>query len=357
MPSGLTSIPTKTDGSLGRDKADAQPVPDLDHYVPAAEYNTLTNTVATLAARVGLGDGSQSGTIEEELDALGGGGGIPPTLFDAKGDLIAASAADTAGRLAVGSNGQVLVADSAASLGVKWASPGGVDGAASDILCRPTAATATAGNLVSTTPEADALANASISYGPLSTMTHRSGFTMTSAGRGGATPTVSFWKLNFTMPATRRFTIRAVLGERTSDIHPLLAIIYQSTTRFFVLSRNVTTQTQIDMFMRNNSTTSVNYNPTTSVGLDSGYGGALECDVDFSAPAAGPIGTVSLRTWSAANFNTFRNSLVGAMGAALDPAWASGAEPVIAIGCQEITTNPASCEIWDLCVTKHWMDR
>lgn len=46
--------------------------------------------------------------------------GIPATILDAKGDLIAASAADTAARLAVGTNGQVLTADSTAATGLAW---------------------------------------------------------------------------------------------------------------------------------------------------------------------------------------------------------------------------------------------
>lgn len=49
--------------------------------------------------------------------------GIPATIFDAKGDLIAASAADTAARLAVGTNGQILTADSTTATGLKWATP------------------------------------------------------------------------------------------------------------------------------------------------------------------------------------------------------------------------------------------
>lgn len=51
--------------------------------------------------------------------------GIPATIFDAKGDIIAATAADTADRLAVGANGTVLTADSTTATGLKWASATG----------------------------------------------------------------------------------------------------------------------------------------------------------------------------------------------------------------------------------------
>ena len=47
---------------------------------------------------------------------------LPATLIDAKGDLIAGSGANAADNLAVGSNGTVLTADSAETLGIKWAS-------------------------------------------------------------------------------------------------------------------------------------------------------------------------------------------------------------------------------------------
>ena len=49
--------------------------------------------------------------------------GISSTIFDAKGDLLSATANDTPARLAVGTNGQVLTADSAESTGLKWATP------------------------------------------------------------------------------------------------------------------------------------------------------------------------------------------------------------------------------------------
>jgi hypothetical protein len=48
---------------------------------------------------------------------------LSPTLFDAKGDILVATSADTAGKLTVGTDGQVLNADSSAATGLAWVTP------------------------------------------------------------------------------------------------------------------------------------------------------------------------------------------------------------------------------------------
>ena len=48
---------------------------------------------------------------------------VNPTIIDAKGDIITATAADTPARLAVGNNGETLVADSSTATGLKWSRP------------------------------------------------------------------------------------------------------------------------------------------------------------------------------------------------------------------------------------------
>jgi hypothetical protein len=46
---------------------------------------------------------------------------LSPTLFDAKGDILVATSADTAGKLTVGTNGYFLKADSSTATGLVWA--------------------------------------------------------------------------------------------------------------------------------------------------------------------------------------------------------------------------------------------
>lgn len=57
---------------------------------------------------------------------INGTAAIQETIVDAKGDLIVATGADAVARLAVGTDGHTLVADSSVSpTGLKWAAPAG----------------------------------------------------------------------------------------------------------------------------------------------------------------------------------------------------------------------------------------
>jgi len=86
-----------------------------------ANAGTALTTVS--ATELGYLDGVTS-AVQTQIDSkIGQSTAINPTIVDAKGDIIAASAADTVARLAVGTNGQVLTAASGEATGLQWATP------------------------------------------------------------------------------------------------------------------------------------------------------------------------------------------------------------------------------------------
>lgn len=72
------------------------------------------------------------------------GTGIPESIVDAKGDIVTATAADTPARLAVGTNNQTLIADSAQATGLKYA-----NGSVATLTAKGDLLTATAANTIS----------------------------------------------------------------------------------------------------------------------------------------------------------------------------------------------------------------
>ena len=86
-----------------------------EYYDGAAWIAAPIGDITGVTAGVGISGGGTSGTVTVTNSMA--------TAIDAKGDLIAGTAADTFDRLAVGTNGQTLVADSTASTGLKWATP------------------------------------------------------------------------------------------------------------------------------------------------------------------------------------------------------------------------------------------
>jgi hypothetical protein len=97
---------------------------------------TTASTGAIEEIQIGSGLSLSAGQLSSTVSA-----GIPATLLDAKGDLIVASAADTAARLAVGgTNGHVLTVDSAEATGMKWAAASGGGGGGATNLWIPASA-------------------------------------------------------------------------------------------------------------------------------------------------------------------------------------------------------------------------
>ena len=85
--------------------------------------NAGTALGAVTATELAYVDGVTS-AIQTQIDSkIGSASAINPTIVDAKGDIIAATAADTVARLAVGANGTVLTAASGQATGLQWATP------------------------------------------------------------------------------------------------------------------------------------------------------------------------------------------------------------------------------------------
>ena len=84
--------------------------------VRTTDYNATNGTSITGLAALTAGDILEVITFT----AFDLANVLSPTLFDAKGDLLAGTGADTAGKLTVGANGTVLLADSSTATGLKW---------------------------------------------------------------------------------------------------------------------------------------------------------------------------------------------------------------------------------------------
>lgn len=118
---GATTAPTTGDdsgdgysvGSTWIDTTNDKGYVCVDSTLTAAVWQQFSG------AGVGVTDhGALTGLADDDHPQY-----VLESLLDAKGDLYAASAADTPGRLAVGADGTVLTADAAQALGVKWAAP------------------------------------------------------------------------------------------------------------------------------------------------------------------------------------------------------------------------------------------
>jgi|688.fasta_scaffold476580_1 uncharacterized protein YaiE (UPF0345 family) len=110
-------VPTKIPGLA--DQADIQAALRVYHY-GSYTFDTAETDPAEL---VNPSIAYTINDLQDQIDTLSGGTAISATSFNAKGDLLSASANDTLSVLSVGSNGTVLTANSATATGLEWVSP------------------------------------------------------------------------------------------------------------------------------------------------------------------------------------------------------------------------------------------
>ncbi len=109
------SVPTSTD--LVKDGATA--IETLGDSIDASLVDLKGGTTGQVLAKNSGTDMDFIWVAQDDSNA------IQNAIVDAKGDLITATASDTPARLAVGTNGFVLTADSAEATGLKWAAASG----------------------------------------------------------------------------------------------------------------------------------------------------------------------------------------------------------------------------------------
>lgn len=119
-PSFGWPVPTSTD--LVKDGATA--IESLGDAIDSSMADLKGGTTGQVLSKASNTDMDFTWVAQDDSNA------IQNAIVDAKGDLIGATAADTPARLAVGTNGQVLTADSSASTGLAWATPTAANGPA-----------------------------------------------------------------------------------------------------------------------------------------------------------------------------------------------------------------------------------
>lgn len=118
-----TNFPTSLDNftnPLGSDPTNSVTVPH------AAQHANANDAIEALEAKVGVNSSAVATSLDYKVTQAQTDittlqtNSVSKLLYDAKGDILVASAADTPAKLTAGANGLVLTTDSAEATGLKW---------------------------------------------------------------------------------------------------------------------------------------------------------------------------------------------------------------------------------------------
>jgi hypothetical protein len=115
-----TNFPTSLDTLTNPTSSD--PLNNPSH---SAQHANSNDAIEALQAKVGANSSAVTTSLDYKVTQLETDA-LPKTVVDAKGDLIAGTADNTVSRLAVGTNGQALIANSATATGLSWSAVGDV---------------------------------------------------------------------------------------------------------------------------------------------------------------------------------------------------------------------------------------
>jgi hypothetical protein len=144
-------VPTKIPGLSNQ--ADIQAALRIYHYGSESFDTAETDPTELINPSIAY----TINDLQDQIDAVSGGSAIQATSFNAKGDLLSASANDTLSVLTVGSNGRVLTANNSTATGLEWSIPEVTESSTNTLvnktLTSPVINTATISNSVVVSPE------------------------------------------------------------------------------------------------------------------------------------------------------------------------------------------------------------
>lgn len=226
------------------------------------------------------------------------------------------------------------------------------------------------------TPEGDASAASTLTWTAAlssSAAMRRGGFVGAIGAAAGSAGRTQYWPLTGstgpTLPASKRFSVRAVIGPRAgagtyganSSCHIILGFLGQDITHWVGLARYSATPTGYSYVSRDNSTTITETNPSAFLGQNTDFGAPVEVNVDYKEPVAAtsdPEAYLETRGFAGNAHSSSQYDLDALMsGGAIDSSWQSGGnlEPFIAV--EERGATAGSTFIADLEILKHPLDR